>query len=150
MVLGTGVQISEADAPNRKASFTMIQEFVDAFMAKKPQLKAMFAKAHPGEYMDIVKSVVEVISDDDYDVPDPGRIHQIDDGEYQGTLVFVIGAKGYQPSKYWYVYVDYGSCSGCDTLQAIHEYSDEPPNEGQINDYMTLALHIVQGIKEMV
>lgn len=28
-------------------------------------------------------------------------------------------------------------------------YSDEAPTDAQVNDYMTLALHIVQGIKAM-
>jgi hypothetical protein len=43
--------------------------------------------------------------------------------------------------------VGYGSCSGCDTLQGISDYSHAAPNEKQIDDYMTLALHIVQGFK---
>jgi hypothetical protein len=89
---------------------------------------------------------------DRYGEPDPTRIHQIDDGDYQGTLLFVIAASGYQPSDYWYVKVGYGSCSGCDTLQAIDGYggySDEAPSKDQVDDYMTLALHIIQGLKSM-
>jgi hypothetical protein len=129
----------------------MIQTFVDRFTSAEGQaaMAALFAK-HPSEYKDIVKAVVSVVaSADEYDDPDPERIHEINDGDYRGTLVFVIAAKGYQPSRYWYVKVGYGSCSGCDTLQAIHSYSDEPPSESQLKDYMTLALHIVQGLKEM-
>ena len=81
----------------------------------------------------------------------PERIHKIDDGDYQGTLLFVIAAKGYQPSKYWAVSVGYGSCSGCDTLEGIKSDGDygESPNKQQIADYMTLALHIVQGLKQI-
>lgn len=67
----------------------------------------------------------------------------------QGALVYVIGATGYQPDKYWYVKVGYGSCSGCDTLEAIREYQDGKPTERQVNKYMTLALHIVQGLRLM-
>ena len=81
--------------------------------------------------------------------PDPERIHRIDDGNYQGTLVYVIGEKGYQPDKYWYVKVDYGSCSGCDTLEGIRDYTDDAPTDEQAKDYMTVALHIVQGMKPM-
>jgi len=130
----------------------MIQQFVDRFMAKKGEVRAQFAKKQPDNYAEIVKMVVGVIGEDkDYadDNPDPERIHAIDDGDYQGTLLFVIGATGYQPNDYWYVKVSYGSCSGCDTLEGIRSYDDDPPTEEQINDYMALALHIVQGLKKM-
>lgn len=125
----------------------MIQEFIDRFMANRADLRARFAESHPDEYKTIVRGVVEAISGDKYDDIDPERIHEIDDGNYQGTLLFVIAAKGYQPSDYWTVKVWYGSCSGCDTLESISGYSDEKPTEEQINDYMTLALHVVQNIR---
>jgi hypothetical protein len=126
----------------------MIQEFVDKFMAKKEELEKVFSEKHPEEYKEIIAAVVGVIGDE-YGTPDKNRIHVIDDGDYQGTLLFVIGANGYQPNGYWYVKVGYGSCSGCDTLQSISDYSDEPPTAEQIKDYMTLALHVVQGLKKM-
>ena len=62
--------------------------------------------------------------------------------------MYVIGGTGYQPRDYWYVMVYYGSCSGCDTLQAICGYTDKV-TDSQVADYMTLALHILQGIKAM-
>lgn len=129
----------------------MIQTFIDRFMDKKPELSTLLSK-HPGSYGDIVKYVIESVTESDeygdYN-PDPERIHSIDDGSYQGTLLFVIGAKGYRPDDYWYVKVSYGSCSGCDTLENIRGYSDEPVNDEQLKDYLTLALHIVQGLKKM-
>ena len=128
----------------------MIQEFVEKFEKDKVKLEDMFRSKHPENYKEVVKNVVSVLTDDEpYDSIDPERIHSVDDGDYQGTLVFIIGAKGYQPSDYWYVKVSYGSCSGCDTLQAINGYSDTAPSEEQVQDYMTLALHIVQGLKKM-
>ena len=130
----------------------MIQEFVDRFMANKDALASSFTE-HPDDYKSLVKKVIAVITDEDSswgsERPDPERIHAIDDGDYQGTLVFVIAEKGYQPSDYWYVKVSYGSCSGCDTLEAIRGYQDDAPTQEQIKDYMTLALHIVQGLKKM-
>ena len=128
----------------------MIQAFIDRFETRKEEVRATFALKQPTNYEEIVKSVVRVLVDDEeYETPDPERIHSIDDGDYQGTLVFVIAGSGYQPSTYWYVKVSYGSCSGCDTLEAIHSWNDEPPTKEQLDDYMTLALHIVQGIKKM-
>jgi len=128
----------------------MIQEYVDRFMEKKLEMETFFGEKHVGDYEAIVKKVIEVIANnDDYDTPDKDRIHRIDDGDYQGTILFIIAASGYQPSDYWFVKVDYGSCSGCDTLENIRGYEDKPPNIQQVKDYMTLALHVVQGLKEM-
>ena len=131
----------------------MIQAFVDAFFKGEDKLKSIFS-AHPEEYKDIVKAVITVISEN-LDVgeyaprPDPKRIHEINDGGYQGYLLYLIAADVYQPSDYWFVRVGYGSCSGCDALQAIRKYSAAPPTEQQVKDYMTLALHIVQGMKQL-
>lgn len=127
----------------------MIQEFVDKFLAGRDALAAKFAASPPSEYKDVVRAVIETISQGDYGQPDAARIHEINDGSYQGVLVYVIGASGYQPSDYWYVRVYYGSCSGCDTLEAIRGYSSEPPTAAQVQDYLTLALHIVQQLKKM-
>lgn len=130
----------------------MIQKFVDRYMAKKDELESIFSKGHPENYEAIVRSVVAIIGDKEgCEMPDPERIHCIDDGDCQGTLVFVIGENGYQPHRYWYVRVYYGSCCGCDTLKAIETYysDDDKPSKEQVKDYMTLALHIVQGLKQM-
>ena len=130
----------------------MIQAFVNTFEDNKDKLRAIFAEKHVESYESLVRLVVTLLSDteDQGDKMNPDIIHVINDGDYQGTLLFVIPAETYQPHIYWYVKVYYGSCSGCDTLQAIHEYDlDIPPNDIQINDYMTLALHIVQGLKRM-
>lgn len=49
---------------------------------------------------------------------DAENITVVDDGDYQGTQLFLIPEDTYQPSEYQYLmtYVGYGSCSGCDTL----------------------------------
>lgn len=46
------------------------------------------------------------------------NITVIDDGDYQGTLMFLIPKDYYQPSEsdYLLTFVSYGSCSVCDTL----------------------------------
>jgi hypothetical protein len=136
----------------------MIQKYVDRFMAKKDELEAKYSLSHPGSYEEIVKDVIELIvdPDDNYGEPDPENIHVIDDGDWQGTMLFIIPEKTYQPWQYWYVRVSYGSCSGCDTLQAIQsgsEWTDEgdyaAPTPEQTRDYMTLALHVIQWLSPM-
>lgn len=128
----------------------MIKEFVERFEAAKPAILEEFRQRHPEQYKDVVATVIRHISGEGgYGNPSPERIHEIDDGDYQGTLIYVIGATGCQPDEYWYVKVGYGSCSGCDTLQAIGNYGSERPTEDQAKQYLTLALHIVQGLKKM-
>lgn len=52
---------------------------------------------------------------------DCDNIKCIDDGDYQGTQLYLIPKNTYQPEEYEYLmtYVGYGSCSGCDTLQSL-------------------------------
>jgi len=132
----------------------MIHKFVARFMDGKAELRNQFKENEPTQYKDIVKAVITLVRDeDDYEYnPDPNNITIINDGDYQGTLLFIIPETGYQPREYWYVKVWYGSCGGCDTLQGIHDDGDwetEEPTEGQLDDYMTLTLHIVQNLKKM-
>ena len=127
----------------------MIKLYVERFMANKSQLENVLKQKHVDSYKELVTEVVKLITSGEYDDLDPERIHEIDDGDYQGTLLFLIAEKGYQPSKYWAVKVGYGSCSGCDTLQSISGYSSDAPTQEQVDEYMMLALHIVQGLKEI-
>lgn len=77
---------------------------------------------------------------------DTERIHEIDDGDWQGNYIYLIPKDTYQPlgSDYLVTQVSYGSCSGCDTIEGIRQYDSGLPNEEQIKEYMTLALHLVQ------
>lgn len=75
------------------------------------------------------------------------EISEIDNGDYQGTLLYLIPSKMYQPgpSNYLMTFAEYGSCSVCDTLEGIQsEHYGKKPTEEQVEDYMTLCLHLVQ------
>ena len=131
----------------------MIEEFTKAWFANLHKMREKFTAKHPKDYKEIVCSVVEMLSLSDggysWEKPDPERIHEIDDGDYQGTLVYVIAAQGYQPSQYWYLKIAYGTCSVCDTLKRINDFDSDSPNDDQVSQYMTLALHIIQGLREI-
>ena len=73
------------------------------------------------------------------------KITEIDNGDYQGTLLFLIPFDTYQPFEYEYLmtFVGYGSCSGCDTLQSIQHGYHQKLTEGQVNDFMTLCKDIL-------
>jgi hypothetical protein len=80
-----------------------------------------------------------------YGKPDPERITRINHGDHQGTLVFVVGPEGYQPSTVWLTKVYYGSCSYCDTLQRIEDDVEPADRPAQ---YLTLVLHMIQRMQE--
>lgn len=131
----------------------MITEFIDKFQEIKPRLLEQFSKEEPDDYQDIFKQTIKMMfekSDDTYscnsETPDFERITVIDDGDYQGTLVFVVASKGYQPSDYWATQVDYGSCSGCDTFQSYSDY-DNP--EQSAPEMATMALHMIESMKKI-
>lgn len=115
-----------------------------------------FAEYNNASYKDLVVKVVDIIfnDEDDYydDKFDSENIAEIDNGDYQETLLYIIPQDTYQPSEseYLMTYVGYGSCSGCDTLQAIQMWSfdDEgvrgDEKEQFIKDMLGLCLNLVQ------
>lgn len=123
----------------------MIKKFVEQYEANKARLEKLWSTKHPESYAEIVKEVVKTIGEP----LDVNRITEIDHGNYQGTLVYVIAVEGYQPSDYFSVAINYGSCSVCDTLEGIRDYESGVPKAEQITQYMTLCLHVVQGLKYM-
>ena len=123
----------------------MIAEFVEQFKAHEAELRAEFARQLPEDYNDIVKDVVGTIA-----CLDINRIRTIDEGEYSGTLLYIIGTKCLGSGEYVWTMVDYGSCSGCDTLIEIRDRRDgEECFKFQVDDIITLALHIVEGMHWM-
>lgn len=127
----------------------MIKEFIAVWDSHKAEIQASLEKEHPDSYKGLVAMLISLLHNhlEGYNVPDPERITVIDHGDYQGTLLFIVGAAGYQPSTYWSIFVSYGSCSACDTFQGIRDdnYGDVP-TAGQVADYMTLVLHMLQSM----
>lgn len=77
------------------------------------------------DYSDLVKLTFDTIFNDGdykyyYDPLDVDNITTVDNGNYQGTLLFLIPFDTYQPSESEYLMtcIGYGSCSGCDALQS--------------------------------
>lgn len=98
------------------------------------------------EYKDLLVIALETIYNnydciDHYvETIDLNSITEIDDGDYQGTLVYLIPFDRYQPNAedYLMTYVEYGSCSYCDTLQNIKYDSST-----QVDDLMTLCRDMI-------
>ena len=126
----------------------MIEELVDRLFEQEAAIREDLRNNPPRSYDDLVKRLVGYLADVDTvsGQLDPKRIHVIDDGEYQGTRLFIVGAQGYQPRTYWSIFVNYGSCSVCDTFQAARELDDE---FARIDDYWSLMLHMVQQLAQV-
>ena len=142
----------------------MIREFVEHWEKNKDNLRD-YLKTHPqegyGEYKDLVKLLFDHVINPEREKPsywhynsayNTDNILVIDDGDYQGTLIFILHENAYQPgvAEYVYTHVYYGSCSGCDTLLGISSYSSDLPTDEQVEDYMELCLHLLQHCKRMV
>lgn len=131
----------------------MLKIMVSQWDKNKDELRKVLAERtdlNSCKYIDLVKTTFEVIYNnglDEYsfDLLNLNDIHEIDDGDYQGTLLYLIPFKTYQPCEYEYLmtYVGYGSCSGCDTLQSIQGYEDEKLTDRQVDDFMTLCKDIL-------
>lgn len=134
----------------------MITELVKQWEENKNKLEEYFKTTKQdeyGNYETIVKKIFELCipKATDYNGWNLENMTVIDDGNYQGTQIFIIPTDTYQPSVEDYVMTDtyYGSCSGCDTLQSISEYDYDLPTDEQVKEYMTLALHLVQKLKRL-
>jgi len=136
----------------------MIPEIIEKWELNKKLLENYFfttPQSEYGDYKDIVKVLFKIVlvgtpnKWNGFDNYDTEKITVVDDGDYQGTQIFLIPKETYQPNVEDYIITNtyYGSCSGCDTLQGISNYDDGLPNEEQVSEYMTLALHLVQKMK---
>lgn len=133
----------------------MVKEFVNLWDERKDKLEEYLKTHKQGEYSSykaLFALVLSEVINQGNNIFDISDIHVIDDGGYQGTLLFIIPRNCLDPSISDYIQssVGYGSCSCCDTLQRIQydgwssNYHDELPTESQVKDYMTLCLHMLQ------
>lgn len=137
----------------------MVKEFCLAWEKNKGKLEEYFRTTPQSEYDSyelLVRRLFDIVInpsiENDYYGFDTKNFLVIDDGDYQGTQVFILHRNVYQPSVEDYVYTNtyYGSCSGCDTLLGISGYGSELPDEEQVKDYMRLCLHLLQRCNFMI
>lgn len=130
----------------------MIKKFVDLWDKYKGDVEQVIRTTRQESY-DEYSSLVRLLVDNVINKGDERYCSKdmtvIDNGDYQGTEIFIIPRNTYQPDfdDYIVTYVEYGSCSGCDTLLAIAMYGQGLPNDEQVDDYMTLLLHLLQRFK---
>ena len=133
----------------------MIKEFVLKWEERKEALENKIRSTEQSNY-DTYEKLVKMLFDvvinygkPSYEQYDTNYINTIDNGDYRGVYIFILHKDTYyspEVEDYVYTSVCYGSCSGCDTLKNINgdNYSDGLPENWQINDYMTLLMHMLQ------
>lgn len=126
----------------------MLKIMRDRWAKNEGKLKAAieFLDINILDYKDLVRLTFREIFNNDEngrDVLNLERITEIDDGSYQGTLIYLIPFDCYEPdeSDYLMTYVGYGSCSGCDALQSIQ--GSWISRERQEKDILTLCKDII-------
>lgn len=132
----------------------MIKDFVEAWYRRKDNLREYIAthmQAEYSEYKALVKLLFDIVINREMAPFATDEIVEINHGNYQGTLIYLLHKNYYQPGVDEYVYtsVEYGSCSGCDTLQKISAGSEGRPSVRQVEDYMMLCLHLLQNCTYM-
>ena len=130
----------------------MLKYCVRQWDKNKDRLRAVIEQdknLHECDYTYLVKLVVDYIFNDvdgkGYEWNSDG-ITEIDNGDYQGTLLWMIPLKTYQPNEgdYLLTFVNYGSCSGCDTLQHIQMLMGyEEIDESIVKMFMNLCKDLV-------
>ena len=99
----------------------MIPEIIKKWEENKSKLEEYFKTTKQEEYQTyeaIVRKIFEIcinVSDKKYEHFNLEKLHVIDDGNYQGTQLFIIPKNAYQPNAWEYLvtHTYYGSCSGC-------------------------------------
>lgn len=103
------------------------------------------------DYKKLIGAIIKYVLNNNDDDGDPEfnttNITEIDNGDYQGTLLFMFHVDTYQPSAYDYIIttVDYGTCSGCDALQGAFRC---PTVDAIVDSLMSICLHLCQHMKK--
>lgn len=126
----------------------MIKPIIKQWDANKHKLEKYFETTKQKDYNSYEKIVVKLFElvIEGFDIP---KMTVINHGTYHGTEIFIIPRKVYQPDIEDYLITDnyYGSCSGDDTLLGILDYEEGIPTAEQVQEYMTLALHLTQKMR---
>lgn len=131
-------------------------KIIEKWENNKSKLRYFFTNTEQRGY-NSYKKILEAICTNILSYKEP-NVLESSLGDYSGDSVFVLTDKtkdrGYLGNNFnsdtfcnedfIITTNDYGSCSGCDTLLSISGYDTGYPSEEQVNEYMTLSLHLVQ------
>lgn len=134
----------------------MVKEFIESWEKNKHKIEKHLKENEIrtyDSYKELFELLLQYVINDEIEYGKFGNVTVLNDGDYQGTYIFIANREYYQPSESDYIstFVSYGSCSGCDTLQSIiydiTNYDNGLASESQVEDFMTLILHMLQRCK---
>lgn len=137
-----------ANRGNPYAEGRMSLKFIKQWEANKNKLKKYFKNNKQYEYNsyeEIIRLILRLcLTGYDWNY----HIQSLkDDDNGHGYTLFIASTKNGLIKAI--THNSYGTCSGCDTLLKISEYKTGYPTKEQVNEYMTLALHLVQRMKKI-
>ncbi len=136
----------------------MIKEFTKAWQENKEELKKYYfdkIQEKNGyyyiDYKEVFKNLIEYVinpylKENRKWALSTENITEIDNGDYQGTKIFITYKDLYQPGydDYFVANDYYGSCPGCDSLLYA---LDSDNDETKANDLVSLSLGLLESMK---
>jgi hypothetical protein len=132
----------------------MINDFLIAWHKNKSKLRKAFAKRHPRDYNQIVEMLFRIVINPELeDKYDTDNITVLDQDQPNGIEIFILCNQKWplMVDDYIYTHNFYGSCDICDILESIKNINRRRkvrPDEDQLDEYMTLAFHLLQRTKK--
>lgn len=153
-------KLTDSDVKIRE-ELQMLKEYVEAWYRNRDKLKKYFEThmqdQYAKTYKDLLKTVIRIIINDPKNILNEDAIIEHDSDDYQGDYIWLIPKVNACPLVYEYIlcYIEYGSCSGCDTLLSIYEgdYTDSECEEEnltdqqRVRDYLYLSLQLLQNMR---
>lgn len=133
----------------------MLKWCVDKWFANKEGLRRVLETDESlknCEYLHLMELVVEHIlnqKEEENSRFDSAKITKVDQGDWQGTILFFIPRKTYEPNAgdYLLTYIEYGSCPLCDVLEKTKDGLYDNKNKKQsIDDFMIICKELVCNI----
>ena len=140
----------------------MIKEYVEAWYRNRDRLKQYF-ETHTQEqyaesYVDLLKTVIEIVINDPQKILNVDGLIQHDSDDYGGDCIWLIPKVGawHWVWEYTLCYIEYGTCSCCDTLMGIYygtgweNGNGKLPDQQRVRDYMYLSLQLLQHMRPLL
>lgn len=135
--------------------------FINQWDKNKQVLRNYFKTTNQSEYseyIDIVKALFKyciTTGEFGYEKWNTDDIIVLKGNGCEGDILFIINeVEQYSLGDSVLTGIDYGSCSGCDTLMRIrsinYENDEGLPTKEQIDQYMLVCLHLVQKLRYLI
>lgn len=136
------------------ASHARMKEYVRAFINDNTTVRGNYRYTNASvSYEQVLVGALKAMFPPRYEedteqrgVPCHARVTAAAGAGHSANVVLVVGEGGYSCCNYWITVVEYGSCAGCDALEAAFSYKDVEKAEGAL---MRVILTMVQNMRQV-